>query len=67
MRGNASGSFQCSRKFWQGDIPILRYRFFQKRLMTGQLPIARRAALGFWLDQTRLLQLALQSYASGGV
>jgi hypothetical protein len=35
-------------------------------LMTGQLPMARRAALGFWLDRTRLPQLALPSYASGG-
>jgi hypothetical protein len=34
VRGNASGSFQCSCKFWQGDIAILRYQFFQKCLMT---------------------------------
>jgi hypothetical protein len=66
VRGNTSGSFQCSRKFWQGDIAILRYQFFQKRLMTGQLPMAKWAALGFWLDRTRLRQLALPSYASGG-
>ena len=37
MSGNASGRFQCSRKFWQGDIAILRYQFFQKRRITGQL------------------------------
>ena len=47
VRGNTSGSFQRSRKFWQGDIAILRYQFFQKRRMTGQLPMARRVALGY--------------------
>jgi len=42
-------------------MAILRYQFFQKRLMTEQLPMARRAPLGFWLDRTRFLQLAVPS------
>ena len=49
--GNASGSFQCSRRLWQGDIAILRYQFFQKRQITGQRPMARRVALGSgWIE-----------------
>ena len=51
VRGNASGSFQCSRRLWQVDIAILRYQPFQKRLMTGQRPMARWVALGSgWIE-----------------
>ncbi|NEK24179.1 hypothetical protein GV827_17470 [Sulfitobacter sp. JBTF-M27] len=64
--GNASGNFQCSGGFWQGDITILRHQFFQKSLMSRQFTMARRAALELWLDRARFPQLALPSHPSGG-
>ena len=42
VRGNASGSFQFSRKFWQGDFAILRYQSFPETLtdINNVAPIA---------------------------
>ena len=42
VRGNASGSFQFSRKLWQGDFAILRYQSFPETLtdINNVAPIA---------------------------
>ena len=42
VRGNASGSFQCSCRLWQVDIAILRYQPFPETLtgINNVAPIA---------------------------
>ena len=42
VRGNASGSFQFSRKLWQSDFAILRYQSFPETLtdINNVAPIA---------------------------